>query len=144
MFRGPTILDEVHVERLLWQQLSQLAGQDETSWNGDVSADPADHHFGFSFFGVAYFVVGLHPKASRHARRAGSPVLVFNPHGQFERLRSDGRYARMREVIRRRDQRLQGTINPMVRDHGTESEARQYAGRPVGPTWEPPEWIDRS
>ena len=71
--------------------------------------------------------------------RLARPVLAFNPHGQFERLRNDGRYARMRDVIRRRDQRLQGTINPVVRDHGTESEARQYSGQPVGSTWEPPE-----
>ena len=142
IFRGPTIVDEEHFERLLWRQLSRLARQDGTQWNGDVSSDPTDHHFGFSLFGVAYFVVGLHPQASRDARRAGSPVLVFNPHRQFERLRNQERYVRMRDVIRRRDQRLQGTINPMVRDHGTESEARQYAGRPVEPTWEPPEWIE--
>lgn len=142
IFRGPTITDEVHFERLLWRQLSQLARRDGSRWNGDVSPDPADHHFAFSLFGVAYFVVGLHPQASRDARRAASPVLVFNPHGQFDRLRTEGRYARMRDIIRRRDLRLQGSINPMVRDHGTESEARQYAGRPVGSTWEPPEWID--
>jgi FPC/CPF motif-containing protein YcgG len=144
IFRGPTITDEVHFERLLWRQLSQLARRDGSRWNGAVSADPADNHFGFSLFGVAYFVVGLHPQASRDARRAGSPVLVFNPHAQFDRLRDEGRYTRMRDVIRRRDLRLQGTINPMVRDHGTESEARQYAGRPVGSTWEPPEWIETS
>jgi uncharacterized protein len=44
----------------------------------------------------------------------------------------------MRDTIRSRDARLQGSINPMVRDHGESSEARQYSGRAVGAAWRPP------
>ena len=44
----------------------------------------------FSLSGTAFFVVGLHPNASRPARQFSSPVLVFNLHAQFERLRADG------------------------------------------------------
>jgi FPC/CPF motif-containing protein YcgG len=141
IFRGPSIMDEIHFERLLWSQLTGLARCSHTPRDSGVSDDPADPHFGFSLFGVAYFVVGLHPAASREARRAASPIMVFNPHKQFERLREEGRYERMRDVIRRRDRRLQGTINPMVGDFGLESEARQYSGRQVGPNWEPPVWV---
>jgi FPC/CPF motif-containing protein YcgG len=139
MFRGPAIADERHFERLLWRQLALVAVRDTTPWSRDVSADPAQDHFGFSFGGSALFVVGLHPKASRDARRAGSPVLVLNPHRQFERLRDENRFTRMRDLIRRRDEQLQGTINPMVTDFGRSSEARQYSGRRVEPDWQPPE-----
>jgi FPC/CPF motif-containing protein YcgG len=141
MFRGPDIADERQFERLLWQQLSLLAERDPEPWSDEVSANPRDDHFGFSFAGSALFVVGLHPRASRDARRAGSPMLVFNPHRQFERLRDENRYTRMRDVIRRRDEKLQGTINPMVGDFGRTSEARQYSGRRVEPDWQAPEPI---
>ena len=139
MFRGPDIAHEQQFERLLWRQLSLLAARDTEPWSDEVSANPEDDHFGFSFAGSALFVVGLHPRASRDARRAGSPMLVFNPHRQFERLRDENHYLRMRDVIRRRDQKLQGTINPMVGDFGRASEARQYSGRRVEPDWQPPE-----
>jgi FPC/CPF motif-containing protein YcgG len=141
MFRGPDIADEREFERLLWRQLALVAKRDPVPWSDEVSADPDDDHFGFSVAGTALFVVGLHPRASRDARRAGSPVLVFNPHHQFEQLREENRYGRMRDIIRRRDESLQGTINPMVGDFGRTSEARQYSGRRVDPDWQPPETI---
>jgi FPC/CPF motif-containing protein YcgG len=138
VFRGPAIADEKEFERLLWAQLRDVHAEDEESWAPDVSADPNDQHFAFSAAGTAYFIVGLHPRASRDARRAAVPTLVFNLHAQFEQLRASGRYHRMRDLIRDRDEQLQGTLNPMVADHGTASEARQYAGREVGPEWQPP------
>jgi hypothetical protein len=137
-FRGPEIADEKQFEQLLWAQLRDVHGEDEEPWSPDVSADPNDQHFAFSAGGTPYFIVGLHPKASRDARRAAVPTLVFNLHSQFEELRASGRYHRMRDLIRDRDEQLQGSVNPMVADHGTASEARQYAGREVGPDWQPP------
>ena len=137
-FRGPCIEDERHFERLLWSQLGQLHNIDDQSWNEGVSADPTDEHFAFSAGGTAYFIVGLHPKASRDARRTPTPTLVFNLHEQFEELRASGRFSRMRDKIRERDVNLQGTVNPMVADHGQDSEARQYSGRQVGPGWTAP------
>jgi FPC/CPF motif-containing protein YcgG len=44
----------------------------------------------------------------------------------------------MRDVIRDRDEHLQGNINPMVSDHGYGSEARQYSGRAVDDSWHAP------
>lgn len=138
IFRGPAIADEQHFESLLWAQLRMLHEADDQEWNHDVSADPTDDHFGLSIGGTAYFVVGLHPLASRHARRAASPTLVFNLHAQFEALRESGRFNRMRDKIRERDAQLQGSVNPMVSDHGYGSEARQYSGREVGSDWVAP------
>ena len=103
-----------------------------------VSADPEDPHFSLSFGGEAFFVVGLHPRASRAARRFPRPTLVFNLHDQFERLRVEGRYERMRERIIERDVALAGSANPMLARHGEASEARQYSGRLVDEDWQCP------
>lgn len=137
-FRGPVPQGEGGFEALLWGALQHLHDNDGASWADGVAADPENPHFAFSLAGTAFFVVGLHPDASRVARRAPLPTLVFNLHAQFERLRGDGRYQRMRDTIRRRDTDLQGSLNPMVSDHGQTSEARQYSGRAVPADWTPP------
>ena len=137
-FRGPAFEDERAFEQALWAALQHLHDHDDQPWAPGVAADPANPHFAFSVAGTAFFVVGLHPSASRIARRAPVPTLVFNLHEQFERLRSEGRYGRMRDTIRRRDTDLQGSPNPMAVDHGTVSEAMQYSGRAVPPGWTPP------
>ena len=137
-FRGPVPGTEREFETALWRVLQGLHDVDGRSWPSKVSADPESPHFDFSFADTAFFVVGLHPAASRIARRAPLPTLVFNLHHQFERLRAESGFDRMRTAIRRRDERLQGTVNPMVDDYGTSSAARQYSGRAVGPDWQAP------
>lgn len=137
-FRGPRVRDEKHFEQMLWELLQRLHDVDEEPWAPEVSADPNDPHFGFSVAGTPFFIVGLHPEASREARRFPLPVLVFNLHEQFDTLRESGAFERMRDAIRRRDEELQGSVNPMVSDHGTASEARQYSGRELEEGWEPP------
>lgn len=137
-FRGPDVRDEKHFEEMLWGLLQRLHDVDEQPWAPEVSADPNDPHFAFSVAGTPFFIVGLHPKASREARRMPLPVLVFNLHEQFESLREEGGFERMRDTIRRRDEELQGSINPMVSDHGETSEARQYSGRKLEKAWEAP------
>lgn len=141
VFEGPRDLTEAEFETAMWQRLQSLTDKDD--WRGQqlderVSADPADPHFSLSFGGEAFFVVGLHPNASRPARRFPRPTLVFNLHDQFERLRDEGRYERMRERIIARDVELAGTANPMLTRHGEASEARQYSGRAVGDDWQCP------
>ncbi|MBO1756289.1 guanitoxin biosynthesis heme-dependent pre-guanitoxin N-hydroxylase GntA [Allobranchiibius sp. CTAmp26] len=137
-FRSPATTTEARFEKLLWGVLQTLHDGDDQPWAHGVSQDPAQPHFAFSHAGTAFFIVGLHPGASRIARRAPLPMLVFNLHAQFERLRADGGFDRMRTAIRTRDTRLQGDVNPMAEDHGDSSEARQYSGRAVDDTWEPP------
>ena len=138
VFSGPLDLDEEAFEAAMWDRLCSLAAKDE--WRGQdyspqVSSDPEDPHFSLSFGGQAYFVVGMHPGASRAARRTDYPTLVFNLHDQFERLRASQRYERMRETILARDARSHGSINPMLSRHGESSEARQYSGREVSADW---------
>lgn len=140
VFREPINLDEATFEKLLWDQLRQLNRLDAPlhAWDSTVSSDPEDPHFGFSFAGTAFFVVGLHPNSSRTARRFPFPTLVFNPHAQFVRLKEAGRWAKMQEVIRSREDKLQGSLNPNLADFGSESEARQYSGREVEADWQAP------
>ena len=138
VFDGPVDLDEPAFERALWARVQSLSDKDV--WRGQayddrVSHDPGDPHFSLSFGGEAFFVVGLHPNASRPARRFAKPTLVFNLHDQFELLRSQGKYEGMREKILVRDEALAGTRNPMLSRHGEASEARQYSGRVVDEGW---------
>ena len=141
VFEGPLDLTEKEFEALMWDRLQSFADKDE--WRGQpydesVSADPDDPKFSLSFGGAAFFVVGLHPNASRPARRVPRPTLVFNLHDQFERLREEGRYERMRERIIERDVALAGSANPMLDRFGENSGARQYSGRAVGDDWRCP------
>lgn len=138
VFDGPLDLTEKQFEAAMWDRIQSFSDKD--AWLGlpysdTVSADPDDPHFSLSFGGFGFFVVGLHPNASRPARRFARPALVFNLHDQFERLRMEGKYDRMRERILDRDKALAGDINPMLARHGESSEARQYSGRAVDPSW---------
>lgn len=138
VFEGPLDLTETQFESAMWERIQSFADKD--AWLGQpydegVSPDPADPHFSLSFGGSAFFVVGLHPNASRPARRFRRPALVFNLHDQFERLREEGKYERMRERILERDAAIAGSINPMLARHGEASEARQYSGRMVDADW---------
>jgi len=147
IFDGPLDLSETEFEQLLWTRIQSLADKD--AWLGQdydarVSSDPADPHFSLSFGGEAFFVIGLHPNASRPARRFAHPMLVFNLHDQFERLREHGSYEKMRETILARDEKLAGDINPMLAKYGESSEARQYSGRQVDDDWQCPFQDQRS
>lgn len=136
-FRDPVARDEVAFEAALWAFLQAVHDVDVQSaaWDPAVSPDPDDPDFSFSVGGRAFFVIGLHPGASRWARRLSFPALVFNAHSQFEDLRAAGQFTDLRDQIRARDVELQGSVNPVVADHGDRSEAAQYAGRAVGDDW---------
>ena len=138
VFGAPEASDDPEFEQLLWRQLTLLNCADAEPWDPSVRSDPADPQFSFSFAGQALYVIGMHPRSSRLARRFPWPALVFNPHVQFERLRSEGKWKRMQQTIRDRDVALQGSINPMLSDFGQSSEARQYSGRAVEEDWQPP------
>lgn len=141
IFRTPFGGSEAEFEEALWRRIQSLTDKDGwlgQSYDQAVSADPDDPHFGLSFGGQAYFVVGMHAQASRPARRFRRPVIVFNLHDQFVQLREQNRYQRMRETILDRDRQLAGTVNPMLALHGEKSAAAQYSGRQVGDDWQCP------
>lgn len=141
LFTGPRDTDEERFEALLWSQLQRLHDLDVrrgSRWADDVVSNPDDPNFSLSLAGHPFFVIGLHPGASRMARRFGWPALVFNSHRQFEQLRADGRFKKMQAATRRRHVALQGSINPNLANFGVVGEPRQYSGRNVGPAWRCP------
>jgi FPC/CPF motif-containing protein YcgG len=132
--------DEVAFDGLLWTQLQQLADRDsiDSLRHSATSDDPDDFTFAFRFAGVPYFVVGLNPESSRMARRFKWPALVFNPHSVFDRLREQGKYERLKSMIRDREIALQGSLNPNLADFGEASQARQYSGLVHPAEWKCP------
>lgn len=140
IYRTPHYLDEAGFETALWRKLSNLHHIDEADFNWDkrVSSDPGSPHFSFSIGGEGFYVIGLHSKSSRKARRAPNPTLVFNLHNQFEILRERGQYQALTSEIAARDNVYSGSVNPMIAPFGESSEARQYSGRKTGQDWNCP------
>lgn len=141
IFEDDSALDEFDFERHLWERLQSLSDKDD--WLGQecderVAVDPNHPEFSVSFGGEAFFIVGLHPQASRPARRFIRPTMIFNLHDQFETLREANRYEKLSAAIIERDINIAGSPNPMLAKHGTVSAARQYSGRAVGSDWKCP------
>lgn len=140
IFTDTSLMSEVEFEHYLWSHLQSIHEYDAAHflWDEHVNSDPDSPHFSMSIGGKAFYIVGLHPGASRPARQFSNPMLVFNLHSQFELLRHEGNYARIRETILERDLKISGSYNPMLAVHGQSSEARQYSGREVEKNWKCP------
>lgn len=139
-FAEPRGVDELEFERLLWQQLQLLHEHDAKShrWAEGYSSDPGSGEFAFSVAGHPFFVIGLHETHVRLGRRPPFPMLAFNSHEQFRRIKGAGMWDRLAEKIRKQDIRLQGDINPNLREYEQLSEARRYSGRPKPADWQCP------
>lgn len=138
LFDDTREMSEAAFEDALWARLQALHDIDvkrRIGWAENVASEPASTRFCMSIGGRAYFVVGLHPGASRAARRFRRAALVFNPHEQFQQLRADGRYGQIQSINRQRELSRHGSINPMLADFGAGHEAAQYSGREVGADW---------
>jgi FPC/CPF motif-containing protein YcgG len=137
VFNGPQQLSENEFELLLWTKLQSLHNLDRRNHSYDkrVASEPDSRNFSFSLKEEAFFIIGLHPGSPRPARKFTYPVIVFNPHQQFERLRADNRFEKMKTVIRKRDIDLTGSINPMLSDFGERSETFQYTGKVYDSSW---------
>lgn len=137
LFPATPALSESDFDRFLWTRLQAPHNLDRKSfpWDPTVSQNPASPDFGFSIGGQAFFVIGMHPAASRISRRMPFPAIAFNTHAQFRRLRANGSYGRVQTATRAREIALQGRLNPMLADHGVTSEARQYSGRQQTAQW---------
>lgn len=128
-------LNELQYEVLLWEQLQKIHNIDDSNWDSKVSNNPKDKSFSFSILGQAFYIVGMHPNSSRAARSSPKPTMIFNLHSQFERLKEEKTYERVKKIIRERDKAKNGSMNPMMLDFGVKSEASQYSGRVTGDDW---------
>lgn len=138
VFPNEIINSELEFEEKMWKQLQLIHNVDPHPWDSEVSSDPENSKFSFSIAGKAFYIICMHPKSSRMARQAPFPAMIFNLHSQFEKLREMGVYQRVKKRIRKADEKLQGSINPMLDDFGDSSEARQYSGRAVDSNWKCP------
>ncbi len=125
-------------ENALWTLLQNMHLQDDKQWDPTVSSNPESPDFSFSIKGKAFYIVGMHPNSSRQARKSPYPMIAFNLHWQFERLREEGLFENVRDHIRQRDLEQNGSINPVLQDYGTASEALQYSGKKNDLNWKCP------
>lgn len=137
IFKGPGQLTENAFDRLLWQRLQALSRLDAQNYAYDprVNADPSAADFSFSLKEEAFFILGLHHHSARKARRFRYPAIIFNPHAQFEKMRRSDSYEKLKSIVRKRDARYSGSINPMLADFGEKSEVYQYSGRTYDADW---------
>ena len=140
IFRQPEILNEKMFEGLMWQRLQALSDNDAVHYKYDerVSPDPGYPTFSFSLKEEAFFIIGLHPKNSRATRQFKNPVLVFNPHAQFEKMKESTQYLKMKKIVRKRDISFSGSVNPMLDEFGASSEVFQYSGQQYDDAWKCP------
>lgn len=133
-------MTEDNFEGALWHELSCLTSVEEKNadWQQGKSLDPSQEEFRFSLGGTELFVVGLHPGASRKARRFYAPALVFNAFTQFERLQLLGQYDGMVRTIRTREKKFEGSVNPMVEQYGETWETIQASGKYNSSQWKCP------
>lgn len=131
-FDHPELKNFERCEEFFWNLLRELHQLDSGLYPHDprVASDPQDPRFSFSLKSEAFFILMLHPQSPRFARRSKVPTIVFNAHSQFEDLRQKGLFQKIRDLIRKRDAKLQGSVNPMLADHGADrTEIFQYTGR---------------
>jgi FPC/CPF motif-containing protein YcgG len=140
VFEKPIAGGETWFESSLWRQLQQLIelSTPHCSWDPKVSENALEPNFAFSFGGQAFFIVGMHARASRTSRRFFLPAIAFNAHAQFERARDTGRFPRIQQQVRARELAIQGSLNPELSAFGSRSEARQYSGRETEENWQCP------
>ena len=139
-FELPEVLNETVFDKLLWRKLQQLHEIDAciNDWDENVANDPHHPNFSFSLGGCAFFIIGLHPAASRKSRRFSRPALVFNLHAQFEALKVQGKFTPLRDHIREQDAIFCGSKNTLLDNHGESSEALQYSGKQQPKNWQCP------
>lgn len=140
IFPDTKIYSEEMYEQLFWTRMQALADLDaeQHDYDSRVDMNPDSENFSFSIGGEAFFLIGLHPASSREARRFEYPAIVFNPHAQFEKLRENKQYQKMKNIVRKKDIALSGSINPMLQDFGDASEVYQYTGRKYNSDWKCP------
>lgn len=145
MFSGAEYSEE-DFEARMWRQLSLLTSIEDADqdWGTVAERDPAHPKFRFCLAGSEFFVVGLHPKASRLARQFPVPAMVFNVFSQFDKLKKLSQFDQMVTVNRKRDEQFQGTVNPMAAQYAEKWESIQFSGKQNPSHWRCPfEFLSR-
>ncbi|MCK7627403.1 YqcI/YcgG family protein [Streptomyces sp. RS10V-4] len=134
-FDGPEGLDEEAFEEVLWRHLQLMHDIDSRDHGVETgsTSDPTQPHFGFHVGGMSFFLVGMHPGASRASRRAPVPAIAFNSLAQFMMLGE--KFYSLQDAIRRREVRVNGSVNPSFVAYEYEQPSRHFSGRFTEPDW---------
>jgi uncharacterized protein len=130
------IPSEMTWDQTVWRFLQGLHDLDDTRWDPRYSRDPTDADFALSVAGLGQLVVTLYPGASRYTRRFAWPTLIFNPLEQDRaNFPTDEEFLRFQNMIRDRDERLQGTVNPSLPPTLDDPQAPGFSGAPIDASW---------
>ncbi|MEW1658523.1 guanitoxin biosynthesis heme-dependent pre-guanitoxin N-hydroxylase GntA [Streptomyces sp. NPDC093707] len=134
-FDGPGDLDEPGYEEALWRHLQLMhdLDSDEHGLEEGYTSDPGRPEFGFHVGGMSFFLVGMHPGASRASRRSPAPAVAFNSLTQFMMLGE--KFYSIQDAIRRREVRNNGSVNPSFVAYEYEQPARHFSGRFTEKDW---------
>ena len=97
-FGGHHTLSEDAFETDPWDRVQTRSDKDQRpgqTCDPRVASDPEDPPAAPNLGGEGFSLVGLHPGASRRARRFAAPARVFDRLGQFARLPAEERYQRL-------------------------------------------------
>lgn len=133
------IPSETAWEQMVWKFLQGLHDLDDTPWDTRFSRDPSEAGFALSLGGLGQLVVTLYPGANRYTRRFAWPTLIFNPLEQDRaNFPSDEEFLRFQNMIRDRDARLQGNVNPSLPPTLDDPQAPGFSGAPIDAHWRCP------
>lgn len=123
---------EGYSEKRLWSFLSKVHQIDKVRhpWSSESSAFVYDNRFSMSIGGYAHFILFFSSAAITPSRRFSNPMMIFNPHFMFEKMRNAEVFSEWRTLIRERERASQnGWHNPKLADFGSDNgfEAPQYA-----------------
>jgi FPC/CPF motif-containing protein YcgG len=132
------VVDELKYEELLWQHLQFMHDIDSQTFGLDqgASSDPAEPNFGFHAAGHSFFLVGMHPGASRDSRRFVTPAIAFNSLMQFMLL--EDKFFTMQDAIRKREATNNGSVNPSFTEYEYAMPSRHFSGRFTEEDWKCP------
>ena len=124
-FEGPMPTSQMQAAEYLYTLLKNIHSVDKKyfPWAKGISADLESTDFGFSIGEAGYFIPSFHPFTSSEVRRSDMLFVVFNAHAMFDTLRKQGKFDKLKQIIRRR----QAHVHPYLGDHGTVNEWVQYA-----------------
>jgi FPC/CPF motif-containing protein YcgG len=124
-FAEPQPTSALHGTEMLYSLLGNMhdVNRQHYPWNEGYSNNTESPNFGFSAGESAFFIAYFHPQAYEQSRRSDVTFVVFNSHVMLEALKAEGKFAKLRDTIRSR----QEEVHPYLGDHGTTNEWLQYA-----------------
>ena len=124
-FQEPTPQSPEDGAEKLYTLLGNLHDENKQhyAWSEGFSNDPQSPNFGYSAGDSAFFLAFFHPKAYDVSRKSEITFVVFNSHAMLDSLKEEGKFDRLRDAIRAR----QDEVHPYLGNHGDVLEFRQYA-----------------